>query len=445
MVYAANAIHYGWSPSNRSWIDDAAAWATGIALLVLYWAGYRVLRRSAEGFRPLQVLLPVAPLVLISFLTIPYDSTDAFLYVAVGQAEAHFGMNPYTTTLREVPASDPAIESWMRTSKNPWQDLPLVYGFGFAHLIRTAAWLGHGSWIWTLAILKVFNVLAYAGIGWIVWSIACELGAARPDLALYLFAWSPLILLHHIANAHNDILVGFLVVLAFHLVVFRRSLFAPACLAVAAMIKYISLPLIPLVLLDIARREGWRRAVVSGVLAVIPAALLSIPFAGSLERFRWDLIAAQLNKVTAGSLYSFFYYLFRFVGPAQWLPGFGALLKVLLWAATAAFALWQVYGLLRRKSGRIEDLVSTCAWILFAIIFVGSSQFYSWYIGMVFPLVLLLDAEHELRRLVVLLGGTHVFSLTSLSRKGIGYFVATTGVAVGVWLRNTRTTPEKSV
>ena len=434
MVYAANAIHYGWSPSSRTWIDDAAAWATGIALLWLYWLGYQALQRFGHVQSPRRVLVPAIPLLLLAFVTIPYDSTDAFLYIAVGHAEAQFGMNPYTTTLREVPGAldDPALDAWMRSSKNPWQDLPLVYGFGFALLIKAAAWLGHGSWVWTLGILKAINAGAFAGIAAMVWTIARRLGHSRPDLALYLFAWSPLILLHHIANAHNDILVGFFIVLAFYLVLAQRSAFAPACLVSAALIKYISLPLIPILLVFTARREGWRRALLGAAMGSIVALLLSLPFAGSVARFRWDLMDAQLNKVTAGSLYSFFYYLFRFAGPADLLPTFGSALKMVLWLVTGLFAAWQVWRLFRRPGVEISDLLSTCSWILFAIIFLGSSQFYSWYLGMVFPAVLLLSPEHALRRLTVLLGGTHVFSLTSLSRKGIGYFMATTGVALAL-------------
>jgi hypothetical protein len=80
----------------------------------------------------------------------------------------------------------------------------------------------------------------------------------------------------------------------------------------------------------------------------------------------------------------------------------------------------------------LEDLIRVSVYILFVVIFVGSSQFYSWYIGMIFPAALLLREADWLRQLSILLAATHVLSMTSLSRKGIGYFILTTGMALGL-------------
>ena len=78
----------------------------------------------------------------------------------------------------------------------------------------------------------------------------------RPDLVLYLFMWSPLILLHHIANAHNDLLMGFLIVAAVALVAHRKGIWAPAVLIAAMMVKYVAVLLIPGFLYFIARRKA---------------------------------------------------------------------------------------------------------------------------------------------------------------------------------------------
>ena len=102
LIYALNAIHYGWTPALRNSVDDALAWFTVILLLVLYWAGYRQLSRLAPaGFR--SVILPLLPSLLFVSVTTPYDSTDAFQYLAIGWAQSHYGMNPYTGGLRQIP------------------------------------------------------------------------------------------------------------------------------------------------------------------------------------------------------------------------------------------------------------------------------------------------------------------------------------------------------
>jgi hypothetical protein len=439
-AYAANAIHYGWAPFNRNWMDDLAAWGIALALIILYWAGYTVLLQSGRLIPLRGVIIPAAVLVAISFVTIPYDSTDVFLYMGMGWSQAHYGLNPYTNVLRDIPGAsgDPMIDSdWMRTNKNPWLDLPLVYGFTFASLIKGVAWLGRGNWWFTLALFKLLNAAAYTGIGAILFSLARTLGQLRPDVALYLFAWSPLILLHHIANAHNDLLMGFLIMLAMYLSIGRGAIWAPAVLVTATLLKYITLPLIPIALLFILRKEGWRRAAFSAVAALVVGLVWSLPYLGSIGRFRFDLILVQLSKTTAGSLYALIFYAYRITSLGS-IETFGKIVKVLMWASGLGLMIREGHRFWRKKEPSIEDLISLSSWILFIVIFVASSQFYSWYIGMFLPLALLLDTQHWLRQLAVLLGGTHVLSLTSLSRKGIGYFVLTTGLAVGLLTKHRR-------
>src|SRR5262245_26691217 len=255
MVYAINALHFGWGPSAKGWIDDLFAWITAGALIGLYWAGYASLvRQRAHSLAT--IVIPALPLLFTAFITIPYDSTDVFLYMDSGWAQAAYGANPYTTVLREIPGidRDPMFrEDWMRANKNPWLDLPLVYGFLFAHLAKAIARAGNGHWWITLALFKLINVGAYAATAFLLLSLASKLKFERPDVVLYLFMWSPLILLHHIANAHNDLLMGLLIVAAASLVAHRNGIWTPALLVAATMMKYVAILLIPGFLYFIAR------------------------------------------------------------------------------------------------------------------------------------------------------------------------------------------------
>jgi hypothetical protein len=431
-VYALNACHYGWHPSTRTTLDDVVAWLSAATFLVLYGYGYKLLRgQSAVPAR--SVLLPAIPLVAVCFATMPYDSTDVYLYMDIGWAQTHDGMNPYTQILREIPGieKDPMIRSeWMQSNKNPWLDLPLVYGFGFALLTKLLAWSGRGYWWVTLALFKAVNVAAYAVCCRILWLLSKALGNLRPDLTVYLFAWSPLVLQHHIANAHNDLLVGALVaVAAYQLTSQRQAIFAPAALGAAALIKYVTLPLIPVSLWLVAKQRGMRQAVTAAIVCCVVMLIPGIPYLNAWHAFRLDLISAQLNKITAGSFYSFLFYLYRAVSQAVSIPipmkTFGFLLKILLWSIGCFIVAAEAYRFFRKREPSLDDWIATSSRILFAIIFIISSQFYSWYIGMFLPLTLMLPSEDRLKSFSVTLSGTHVFSLTSLSRKGIGYFVLT--------------------
>jgi hypothetical protein len=444
MVYVINAVHYGWSPSDKGWIDDLIAWITAGALIGLYWAGYQSLVRQ-RPHSPGAIVVPALPLLLTAFLTIPYDSTDVFLYMDSGWAQAAYGANPYTTVLREIPGidRDPMIrQEWMQANKNPWLDLPFVYGFLLAHLAKAIAWAGNGNWWLTLALFKLINVAAYGATAFVLFSLAAKLKFERPDVVLYLFMWSPLVLLHHIANAHNDLFMGFLIVAGVWFVAHQRGGWAPAVLVAATLVKYVAVLLIPGFLYFIARTEGMRRMLAGVFGAAVLGCALSLPYAWDITRFRFDLMAAQLNKVTAGSMFSFFFYVYRAVtrvaAPLGSLESFGNGLRILLWVVSAMLILREARRFIRAVKPGVEDLVRLSSWILFVVIFIGSTQFYSWYIGMLFPLALLLRETDRLRQFVVLLSATHVLSLTSLSRKGIGYFAGTTGSAAGWFLFSKR-------
>ena len=431
-VYAANAWHYGWRPSTRTTIDDVLAFLTVGALLLLYWMGYRALQHQSEAsWRG--VVLPAIPLVALSFITIPYDSTDVFFYMDVGWAQTHYGMNPYTQVLRDIPNSekDPMIRpDWMKTDKNPWLDLPMVYGFLFAVLVKVLAWAGHGYWWLTLAFFKGINVAAYAVCCRILWLMSKAAGSLRPDLPVYLFAWSPLVLQHFIANAHNDLIVGCGVLVATYLLSSRQyASLAPAALVAVALIKYVTVPLVFISLWLVARQRGHRQASLALMVCGIVILLSASPYIGELRAFRLDLISAQLNKVTAGSLDAFVFYLYRtasrWIVPPSSIETFGFLLKMLLWSIGAFVIAVEAVAFFRKCEPSLDDWIATSSRILFVIIFIISSQFYSWYIGMFLPLTLMLRSEDWLRSFSISLNGAHLFSLTSISRKGIGYFLLT--------------------
>src|SRR2546421_12224177 len=56
---------------------------------------------------------------------------------------------------------------------------------------------------------------------------------------------------------------------------------------------------------------------------------------------------------------------------------------------------------------------------MFVLIFVASSKFYAWYLGMLLPLAPFMDPRYWLRRLVVLISGSELFSLTFMPQAHI--------------------------
>src|SRR5262249_33417900 len=124
----------------------------------------------------------------------------------------------------------------------------------------------------------------------------------------------------------------------------------------------------------------------------------------------------------------------------DFVPGFGAVTKIALWAIFAVFIVHELHVSWKESSEKPLLMIQRWTSILFALIFVASSQFYAWYIGMLLPLALLTDRKSILADAVVALSGAHMLSFTFLRRKAIGYFVVATVLPVmySVMARRTR-------
>jgi hypothetical protein len=286
----------------------------------------------------------------------------------------------------------------------------------------------------TLALFDFLNLIMHAGIALLLWKAGRFLPEGNGKVVLYLYTWNPFVVLQYLADNHNDILVAFLVVLAAYLLLRDRPLWSIPLLVASALIKYITFILVPFAFIFLVHRKGWKDGARALLISAAMFVATAVPYVGQAASFKYRLIAAQVSE-SSGSLHSFMVYCFRSlsrVWPSLvgFIPGFGTATKIALWAMFAAFIVHELH--VSWKESSEEPLLMIQRWtsILFALIFVASSQFYAWYIGMLFPLALLTDRKSILADAVVALSGAHMLSFTFLRRKAIGYFVVATVLPV---------------
>ena len=365
----------------------------------------------------------------IGFFTLPFQSTDVFFYMAKGWQQAHYGSNPYAEGLRELAhhGNDPMIfTEWNALNKNSWLDLPLPYGFLFAALVRILAHLGGGNWWLTLGLFNAMNSLAHAGTAYLVWRLSHMLKTGEPRRALLLYAWNPFVLAQFIGDLHNDILVGFFIVLAVYTLAAKRPEWTLTALVAGGLIKYAALALGPFAAIAILRMYGWRKLAVSMGWAAAATALISTPYLADAAAFKTQLIADQLTE-SSRSFHAFVFGILKMAGITE--ARYGGIvtplsvgLQTLLWVAFAAFMAAELW---KSRTRRITLDRVVCQWSasLAFLLFLASSQLYPWYIGMVLPLAVL-GYRSWVSRAVVLASTAHLFGFTGLKR--IGYFLICT-------------------
>jgi hypothetical protein len=426
---------------KKSLIDEVVFLIITVALAVLYFVGLKFAKRA----QPAAIVVFAIAIALIGFIAPPFDSTDVFFYMATGWQQSHYGANPYSKLLRNTDGAldDPMIQNeWMARNRNPWLDIPIPYGFLFALLARGIAWFGHGDFWFTLMLFNLLNLTMHVATALLLWRAGDLLPERNGKVLFYLYSWNPFVLLQYLADLHNDIIVGFLVVLAAYLLLRRRPVSSLPLLVAASLIKYVTIVLLPFVLVFLIRRMTRREILRSILVSVFLIVAVSAPYIGEITSFKYGLIWAQVSE-SSGSFHAFVVYLFRAfirVWPGVEAPSafLGSVTKAALWIGFAIFILRELQ--LSWKDRAQDPLLMVQRWtsILFALIFVASSQFYAWYIGMMFPLALLTHRKTILADCVIALSGAHVLSFTFLRRKAIGYFLIATALPVAYLLMRTR-------
>ncbi|HME99287.1 MAG TPA: hypothetical protein VKK06_05380 [Terriglobia bacterium] len=434
LLYAALAAFFwtAWSFKNH-WTDEVVILVATGALVILYFTGIKFARHTAVS----AIVTFAIAIAIVGFIMPPFDSTDVFFYMATGWQQAHYGSNPYSRLLRNVDgaADDPMIQNaWMARNRNPWLDIPIPYGFLFALLARGLTWIGDGNFWRTLFLFKCMNLLMHAGTALFLWKSAKWLPESNGKAILYLYSWNPFAMLQYLADSHNDIIVAFLVVLAAYFLLKNRPIWSVPLLVAAALVKYVTLVLVPFAFIFLIRRKGWREGVRAIVISVALVLAAAAPYATEYTSFKYRLILVQFSDST-GSLHAFVVYSFRALA-RMWpvllgsVSNFGVVTKALLWIVFTIFVLHQLYVSWREPEEKPITMIQRWTSIMFVLIFVASSQFFAWYLGMMFPLALLTHRKTILAGCVIALSGTHMLSFTFLRRKAIGYFVFATLIPI---------------
>jgi hypothetical protein len=404
------------------------AWFFCSALLFLFWKGYQQINRADNpSIRTIVIFAGI--FCLFAFFTVPFHSTDAFGYINRGWQQVHYGQNPYVHHLNDIP-------NWQQdpTLREHWIYNPNPYGFLFTLLARLIAQASGGHWWLALALFKATNVVAYAATGWILWSASKRLSFLRPETALYLFLWNPLILLHHIANGHNDVLLGLLVVLAAYLAITQRYFWIVPALVGATLLKFAPALLIPPALIFVTKKAGWKTAALSCLVGLAIGALTCFPYLRDWQALRLVDIRDNATLID-NSLHSLLIHLFEniarlFPSLAEWHGIVNSAIKGALRGGLLIFVLYQWVKIPRNFTAGAFIFKSLL--ILFVLICVASSKFNAWYLAMILPLALLLEDEHWLRRLVVLISCTELLSFTFFKQAYmINYFAL---ILVPAWV-----------
>ena len=331
----------------------------GIGLLMaLYLWGLRSVRRGDVERRTIWAFALVFAGVLMWLLPI---TSDLFAYLSHAHMLTDLGANP----LLHAPLDfeDPLI----LTYSTVYAARPTVYGPAWV-LLSALGTIGPNDLPFGLLYLKGLAAAAYLCGAWLIERILLQV---RPKVAmegLYLFAWSPFVLLMVVGDGHNDMAMMTLALLSIWLLLREKWPLAFGVLALSVWIKYVSLALLPLFGIYMWRNlesGSWRELLRSLSHGISAAALVSFAAVASLGRMEGLLGIAE-----------------RLMHPLNWREGIAGSPALILGISLCLLFVAYVLLLVRasRGNGSFQQLANVGFLALLLTFLFGAARSQPWHL-----------------------------------------------------------------
>ena len=288
-------------------------------------------------------------------------TSDLFSYLGHAYVLTDLGGNPLLQAPLEF--EDPLIRAYSTV----YAVRPTVYGPAWV-LLSAVGTAGPNDLLFGPLYLKGLAAVAFLGSAWLLERILLQLRPGAALEGLYLFAWSPFVLLMAVGDGHNDIVMMALALLSIWLLLRERWVLAFGVLALSVWIKYVSLTLVPLFgiytwqHLGREARSAHLRSLAHGILAVALVSFAAVAPFGP--------IAGLLGIVE------------RLMHPLSWRGGDDGLAALTL--GVGLLLLFLVYSVLlvrtSRRSGSFQKLTNVGFLALLFTFVLGAARSQPWHL-----------------------------------------------------------------
>lgn len=185
--------------------------------------------------------------LVLLFFSYPAFSHDIFNYIFDAKTVVFYHVSPY-----QVKPLDFSTDPMLRFMH--WVHRPSIYPPGWLALTIIPYWLGFGKFVLQLFSFKALMALCWLGTVWLLSQILGKLKPQEKIPSLIFYAFNPLVLIESLVSAHSDVVMFFLVMLAFWLFLqspksLIKNILAVIIFIFSIEIKYLSLVLSPVILL----------------------------------------------------------------------------------------------------------------------------------------------------------------------------------------------------
>ena len=396
--------------------------------LILFLLYFYILKNNQKILKTKKKLFTFIIFIGILFsIVIPITSLDVYSYIGNGWVDSNYNENPYYTSVQEVTNQNGPDEMLGKVARC-WRNEPVVYGPVWSIICKALTSFSFGDITIALYIFKIASLLIFIASSLLIYKIT------KKKFFTLMFALNPFILFEFLTNVHNDIFLVFFILLAIYFIKNKNNIgLSVACIAIATGIKYLSILLLPFILIYVLRKENIKNKIIKTFIYGIE--FIVILFAFYLLYIRdfqvLSGIFVQQNKYGRSIFLAIYYFL----------NGDEKALSLIKMITMAIFAISYITIILKmffnKNAKNITLIKSIRTYQIFLLIFtfILITNFNPWYVIWLFPTLMYQKAKNIRLTLYLSLGAIASYTITYATKVdnetvGIPYLIIMIGTVV---------------
>ena len=374
--------YYKFCLNDTNTVDQTIMYIAILIVLTIFY--FLIVKNREKIFKNnKQMYMYIAIISLIFVIVVPFLSSDVFYYLGVGRLDSKYGQNPYYITIQEFVENGDNSQYLEQDTVlangygNYWANTTVVYGPIWTLICKIVAGISFGNIDVALLLFKLFNMAIHLLNCYLIYKLTGK------KLFVLLYGLNPYMFIEGIANAHNDIYVVTCILTSLYFLVKKKNIIVSVVfLALATAIKYFAILLLPFMIIYYFRdKKPWERlkkCFLYGMLFIFVVAITYLLYIQDIQVLNG--IMAQQEKFAK----NFYIILMEYFD----IPNLIANVNALFLALFIMIYFFTCLTLLYKKQIKFREEMRTVEYFLVAFLFLLITNFQTWYIMWLFPLMM---------------------------------------------------------
>ncbi len=374
--------YYKFCLNDTNTVDQTIIYIAILIVLTIFY--FLIVKNREKIFKNnKQMYMYIAIISLIFVIVVPFLSSDVFYYLGVGRLDSKYGQNPYYVTIQEFVESGNNSQYLEQDTvlangyENYWANTTVVYGPIWTLICKIVTGISFGNIDIALLVLKLLNMAIHLLNCYLIYKLTGK------KLFVLLYGLNPYMFIEGIANVHNDIYVVTCILSSLYFLLKKKNIIASIVfLALATAIKYFAILLLPFIIIyhfrDKKPLERLKKCFLYGMLFVFIVAITYLLYVQDIQVLNGIMV--QQEKFAK----NFYIILMEYFDIPNLLINVNAVflgLFIIIYFFTCLTLLYKKQITFREEIRKVE-------YFLVAFLFLLITNFQTWYIMWLFPLMM---------------------------------------------------------